>query len=181
MVAALVNVFGGGEDVSSNDGGAITAALSVICLETALFETVVVAVGIEEDRNFAVDWSVSRQLRFHMYRSIYIVPTLLWPIASPCAESPDYLVSEKSCHENRPWNSAKEQKKELMFFATDAFVSVSDYFTAMLMDPWIYISTVRQTPIVQVEVPSPWTMSGCSSAIIKTVLFLLPGHICFFR
>ena len=49
MVPALVNMFGGGEDVSSEDGAAITAALSVICLETDLFETVVVAVGIEEE------------------------------------------------------------------------------------------------------------------------------------
>jgi hypothetical protein len=55
VVATLVNVFGGGEDVSSNDGAAITAALSVICLETDLFETVVVAVGIEEDRILAVE------------------------------------------------------------------------------------------------------------------------------
>jgi hypothetical protein len=55
VVATLVNVFGGREDVSSNDGAAITAALSVICLETDLFETVVVAVGIEEERNLAVE------------------------------------------------------------------------------------------------------------------------------
>jgi len=50
-VAAMVDafVFGGGEEVSSNDGAAITAALSLICLETDLFETVVVAVGIEEE------------------------------------------------------------------------------------------------------------------------------------
>ena len=66
MVPALVNEFGAGEDVSSEDGAAMTATLSVICLETDLFETVVVAVGIEEERNLAVDSMVSRQLRFHM-------------------------------------------------------------------------------------------------------------------
>lgn len=52
-VAAVVPVFASGvEDVSSKDGAVMTAALTVICLETDRFETVVVAVGIEEECKF---------------------------------------------------------------------------------------------------------------------------------
>ena len=94
-------MFGGGEDVSSNDGAAITAALSVICLETDLFETVVVAVGIEEERNLAVDsYGESATAISHVIPVPYIVPTLLWPIASQafCNERSGVTRPEKSCH-----------------------------------------------------------------------------------